>query len=188
MDKPLAYFLTFSTYGTWLHGRDQGSVDRENNGYGAPFLTSDADRERLARESMQHDVYMLDEKRRFVVLETIKEVAHHRNWQLRAVHVRTNHVHVIVVADDSIEKIINDFKAWCSRRLKEALNESAALKRWTQHGSTRYLWNEDQLSEKIDYVLNQQGPPLALFDGSKSEPEASARDSDNQIPSLRFGL
>ena len=33
----LAYFITFSTYGSWLHGtkKGMGSVDREHNEYGA---------------------------------------------------------------------------------------------------------------------------------------------------------
>ena len=31
---PLAYFLTFTTYGTWLHGREEGSVDRDNHVFG----------------------------------------------------------------------------------------------------------------------------------------------------------
>jgi hypothetical protein len=26
-DHPLAYFLTFTTYGSWLHGEDRRSVD-----------------------------------------------------------------------------------------------------------------------------------------------------------------
>jgi hypothetical protein len=35
-----AYFITFTTYGTWLHGtqKGKGSVDRENNLYGAAFV------------------------------------------------------------------------------------------------------------------------------------------------------
>jgi hypothetical protein len=34
-DTPLAYFITFRAYGTWLHGDKRGSVDRHNNRYGA---------------------------------------------------------------------------------------------------------------------------------------------------------
>ena len=36
----LAYFITFSTYGTWLHGttKGKGSVDREHNQHGCPSL------------------------------------------------------------------------------------------------------------------------------------------------------
>jgi len=33
---PLAVFFTFRTYGTWLHGDERGSIDRNNNLYGVP--------------------------------------------------------------------------------------------------------------------------------------------------------
>ena len=39
----LAYFITFSTYGTWLHGTEKGlgSVDVEHNAYLSPFIAFD---------------------------------------------------------------------------------------------------------------------------------------------------
>jgi hypothetical protein len=36
--SPLAYFIAFSTYGAWLHGRDLGSVGKQHNEVGTPFL------------------------------------------------------------------------------------------------------------------------------------------------------
>lgn len=88
--------------------------------------------------------------------------------------MRTNHVHAIVSGQAKPEKLMIDFKAWASRRLKEHFQESADRDRWTQHGSTLYLWNENELAQKIDYVLNGQGAPMAVFDGrvSEFEPEA----------------
>jgi hypothetical protein len=35
---PLAYFIMFRSYGTWLHGDSRGSVDRLHNTYGTPRL------------------------------------------------------------------------------------------------------------------------------------------------------
>lgn len=35
---PLAYFITFRAYGTWLHGDERGSVDRFHNTFGSPRL------------------------------------------------------------------------------------------------------------------------------------------------------
>ena len=67
--------------------------------------------------------------------------------------------------------MMRDFKAWSSRRLREAFHESAERNRWTEHGSTRYLWTDDTLREKIAYVLDEQGERMAWFDGS-SEPDA----------------
>src|SRR5262245_8910091 len=98
MADPLAYFITFTTYGTWLHGRDPGSVDRGHNAPGTPFLPPDADLERARLHAMRQEPYLLDEARRVVVLRTIREVATHRGWKLWAAHVRSNHAHIVVTA------------------------------------------------------------------------------------------
>ena len=37
------YFLTFRTYGTWLHGDERGSVDRKHNQFGEPLLLPSPD-------------------------------------------------------------------------------------------------------------------------------------------------
>jgi REP element-mobilizing transposase RayT len=172
---PLAYFITFSTYGAWLHGRDLGSVDKQHNEVGTPFLPPDVEKEGEERVNMREPPYLLDTTRRRVTLRTILEVAAHRGWRVWACHVRATHVHVVVSGNVKPEKIMSDFKAYASRRLKEQLRELADRKRWTQHGSTRYLWTEEQIAAKIDYVLNGQGAPLAVYDGhnpSPSEPKA----------------
>ena len=36
-EEPLAYFITFHTYGSWLHGAVSGSVDDEHNRPGPRF-------------------------------------------------------------------------------------------------------------------------------------------------------
>jgi REP element-mobilizing transposase RayT len=169
----LAYFITFTTYGGWLHGRASGSVDRAHNVPGTPFLPPDESLEREMRAAMRQDPYMLDELRRQVALRTIKEVAAYRKWKLWAAHVRSNHVHVVIAADCKPEKVMADLKAWCSRRLREACNESSARDRWTQHGSTRYLNDEKSLESAVTYVIDEQGEPMAVFDGRVNEPEVS---------------
>jgi REP element-mobilizing transposase RayT len=174
MSEPVAYFLTFSTYGTWLHGRDPGSVDRTHSAYGTPLLPPNAEVESEQSMKMRQGEYSLDEARREVVLSTIREVASHRRWRIWAVHVRSNHVHVVLTAPCKPEKVMSDFKAWASRRLREKFDESADRDRWTQHGSTRYVWSNEQLDQKIHYVLDEQGAAMSVYDGrcDSSEPEA----------------
>jgi len=178
MADPLAYFITFTTYGTWLRGRAPGSVDRQHNIPGTPFLPADADVEKAQRRLLRQEPYLLDPERRSVVLQTILDVAKHRQWQLWAVHVRSNHVHIVVTAPDKPEKVMADFKAWASRRLREAFRESADRDRWTQHGSTIYLNSQDALDAKVAYTVDEQGDKMAYFDSRtnnqdvRDEPEA----------------
>ena len=77
-DHPLAYFITFTTYGTWLHGRNPGSVDRQHNQVGTPLLAADAKQEATRRRITCQEEYRLDGARREAVLKTIREVASHR--------------------------------------------------------------------------------------------------------------
>lgn len=170
----LAYFITFTTYGTWLHGRAPGSVDRAHNVPGTPFLPSDPTVERAMHAALRQEPYILDARRRQVVLRTIQEVAAHRRWKLWAVHVRCNHVHVVIAAECKPEKVMADLKAWCSRRLREACQECSDRDRWTQHGSTRYLNDEGSFAAAVKYVLEEQGDPMEVYDGrqNQNEPEA----------------
>ena len=165
-----AYFITFTTYGTWLHGRHTGSIDRKHNIPGTPFLPADPAREAEMRANMRQKPYLLDEPRRAVALRTLVEVARHRRWILHAAHVRSNHVHILVTASDSPEKVMNDFKAWMSRRLREAFNESADRDRWTQHGSTRWLNTISQLEAAWNYIVDGQGEPMAVYDARTQSP------------------
>lgn len=105
---------------------------------------------------MAEEPYLLNKDRRETVLRTIQEVARHRRWQLWAVHVRSNHVHLVVTAAAKPEKVMSDFKAWCSRRLREQHAESDRT-RWTQHGSTRHLMTEEEFHSAVRYVLLGQG-------------------------------
>jgi REP element-mobilizing transposase RayT len=165
MKDPVAYFITFTTYGTWLHGRAPGSVDRDHNVSGTPLLPPDPAAEAAHRSQLRQPPYALDAARRQVVRDTLLEVSRHRRWRVWAVHVRTNHVHAVVTAAARPEKVMADFKAWASRRLREAFGEDADRDRWTQHGSTRYLWDEAALAQKVAYVLDEQGEPMARHDG-----------------------
>jgi len=160
----LAYFLTFSTYGTRLHGRDTGSVDRDHNQFDTPLMDGNHRRAEFARSRMRKGEYLLDEQRRRSVLQAICDQANHRGWKLWAVHVRSDHVHVVIsAAEISPERILVDLKAYSSRRLREVFDEDADRMRWTRHGSTRYLWDEQSLSSAIHYVLERQGESMSVF-------------------------
>ncbi|MSR31570.1 MAG: hypothetical protein EXR99_08705 [Gemmataceae bacterium] len=162
MEHPLAYFITFTTYGAWLPGRDPGWVDDRHNQPGAQFLQPDPIKVEASKLKMANPDFLLDEPSRQVVLKTMLEVASRREWRIRAAHVRSNHLHVVVTAACPPEKVMNDFKAWASRRLNEAFGKRD--NRWTQHGSTLYLWSGEKVKEKINYTVRGQGAPMAVYE------------------------
>jgi REP element-mobilizing transposase RayT len=161
---PMAYFITFGCYGARLHGDERGSVDRAHCIPGTPLIPLDAQRVEDETAAMEQPPYALDEPRRVCVLTTLMEVSRHRQWRLMAAHVREHHVHVVVAACDAPEKIMSTFKAYASRRLSEAGHDSCGRKRWSRHGSTRYLWDLKGLQDAVHYVVSEQGPPMQVYD------------------------
>ena len=49
MPAPLAYFLTWTCYGIWLHGDERGSVDDEHAILGMPFVAASPPRVQAER-------------------------------------------------------------------------------------------------------------------------------------------
>lgn len=68
---------------------------------------------------MVESAVVLTEAQRALVEQTIHNHCCIRGWLLHAVHARTNHVHVVVTADRDPDEVMNQFKAWCSRKLSE---------------------------------------------------------------------
>ena len=51
-------------------------------------------------------------------------------------------------------------KHYASRTLNRQSGERR--RRWTSHGSTRWLWEPENVDRAINYVLYQQGTPMAV--------------------------
>jgi REP element-mobilizing transposase RayT len=161
---PLAYLITFRTYGTWLHGNERGSMDRKHNVYGTPRLAPNPNRELAETLQLSHPPILLDHRQREVVEKAVREVCRYRGYGLLALNARTNHVHAIVSAARKPEPILEALKAYATRKLREAGLISASTKPWVRHGSTRYLWKERHVEKAMHYVLYGQGDDPPDFD------------------------
>jgi len=158
-DEPLACFLTWTTYGSWLPGDERGWVAKPGE-----FLPPDAHLEQASRSLMTEPPLILDSTQRELVESTIADHCRHRGWHLHAVACRTNHVHVVVTAPGRApEDVMDQFKAWCTRRLKEPLESSeprtVRANWWTQRGSKRWLNDHESLAIAMEYVLEFQDRP-----------------------------
>jgi len=155
---PLAYLITFRTYGTWLHGEPRGSVDRRHyNRYGTPDMPPNSKVLAEEKAELETEPFTLNQVQRLTVEAAIKEVCEHRQYQLHAVNARTNHVHSVVSGRSKPENIMNAFKAYATRKLRASGLLNSDTKPWGRHGSNPYLWTEDDVAQAIDYVINGQG-------------------------------
>jgi REP element-mobilizing transposase RayT len=156
--EPLAYLITFRCYGTWLHGDNRGSVDRKKyRVYGTRSMPTNSKLAEDEKAELRHPPITLDSAQRDVVEKSIREVCDHRGYALHAVNVRTNHVHSVVTASCKPERVMDSFKAYATRRLREARLLGKDAKAWARHGSTPYLWTKEEIQRAIDYVVNGQG-------------------------------
>ena len=161
MQDPLAYFISFHTYGTWLHGRDEGSVDYQHKTYGQPHLPTNKQQETARKNQMKDPEVRLNHIARTIVLHSLLETCEYRTWQPHAIHIRENHVHLVVTAKSTKpEKVLGDLKAYATRALRKKNHIAKDASVWSEHGSTRYLWDQAAVYEKCHYTLHEQGKPM----------------------------
>jgi hypothetical protein len=160
----MTYFITFSCYGSHIHGDLRGSVDRDHNHFGGPLAKPNRERMSAELRLMDQPPYEMDEPRRQAVLAGILDRCHSGYWHMMAAHVRSNHVHAVLNGDEKPEFIMTQLKSAASRRLNDLGFDDRIRKRWARHGSTRTLFDRDSVQNAVAYVLEGQGEPLSIFE------------------------
>jgi len=156
MSQTVAYFLTWTTYGTWLPGDARGWVQHGEGSANRPYRLHDTPLEALARRRMREEPVLLNARLRRVVERAIRDTCCLRHWLLHVLNVRSNHVHVVLtVPDRPPERVMTSLKAWASRRLNDAVGRDGRRRWWTRHGSTRYLKSRASFERAVEYVRNQ---------------------------------
>jgi hypothetical protein len=157
MKWPIAYFITWTTYGSWLPGDERGSFDTYGN-----FIPPDRRFRAAARAIMVNDPIVHSPDQRAIVDNVLLDHCKLRGWLLHARNVRTQHVHVVVSAARDGEEMREQFKAWCSRRLSEAagigrgVKADGAWKWWTEKGNVLEVSTDKALAAINVYVEEDQ--------------------------------
>lgn len=149
-DDPIAFFLTWVTYGTWLPGDPRGWVEYRH-GWQLPSRDLEADCE----SRMKADAIRLTKDLRCAVEDQIHDTCKRRGWHLHAANCRSNHVHAVVSASEtSPKKIRSDLKAYATRCLKSLDDQRENW--WAERGSIRWIYNTEDLEAVIIYVEDAQ--------------------------------
>ena len=163
--RPIGFLITIRCYGTWLHGDERGSMDRRTfNTFGTPGRPTNSNLMHRDRGFLKSPPMQFDAAGRKLVEAAIREVCEFREIGLVAINVRTNHAHSVVRSSKPPEPLMNSFKAYTTRRLREHGLVEPTRQVWARHGSTRYLWTEEHIAAAIEYVVNGQGGELPRFD------------------------
>jgi REP element-mobilizing transposase RayT len=155
---PIAYLLTWRTYGTWLPGDERKSVQRaRDRRFGTISIEPSVPLVEFMSAKQRQPSFELDTHQRNIVEESIKETCVYRCYKLSAANVRMNHAHVVASAMVKPEKIVNDLKAYATRRLRAGGSVGIDQIVWSRGASTRYLWKPAHVAAAIEYVLYSQG-------------------------------
>ncbi len=151
-DAPLAYFITWTVYGTHLQGDQRGWRKRRKGNQVAQPLLSDWRSRRL-----KYAIVTLTDPMQQAVESECQRHCAHRGWRLWAVNVRTNHIHVVVTATDYAGKTVRDqLKANSTRGLRERWETFYDRPVWTTGGDWECINDENDLEAVIRYVLEAQ--------------------------------
>ena len=172
------WLLTWTTYGTWLPGDDRGFVSNVLDGEGPevkhnlPGTKPDAKQRGLllsATANRKGPAVFLALGQAEVVLEQLSETAQYRGWDLLAVAIMGNHIHVIVgvPGDPDPATLIGIFKSYVSRLLNKHFCRPVSGTWWTESGSRRKLPDEAAVLAAIAYVGRQNFPLLIWRKGER---------------------
>ena len=151
-EDPLAYFITWTVYGTFLQGDSRWwRAKRKGSQQPEPLL------EQWHRDRLKHDVVLLTEQHRGAVAHEIARLSEYRDWKLWSANPRTNHVHVVVSAPEHSGKQVRDqMKANCTRVLRDLDAQFVDRPIWTTGGDWKCINCEDDLGQAIVYAGEAQ--------------------------------
>jgi len=157
--EPIAFFLTWTTYGSWLPGDDRGWADSRGH-----LRAAEPNRTLVASRLLAESPLALVGHQQSVVADVIAAHCKIRGWTLHAMSCRPQHVHVVVTAAGvSPEDVLTQFKAWATRRLKAASvdgqPQNSRRRWWSECGSRRWIYDVAALDAVVTYVTECQDKP-----------------------------
>ena len=151
MDEAVTYFITWTTYGTWLPGDHRGWRKRSKGSQTPQPLLEDWVRDRLSEKPV-----LLNSVQRKKVEDVCRDHADRRGWGLHAVNARSNHVHIVVTADAAPNKVRDQFKANATRVLRQEPDPVTNEKVWARGGDCEIVDGEEELERVVIYSTDAQ--------------------------------
>ena len=153
---PLAYFVTVTTYGSWLPGDQRGWTDHHRARPGEPRALPSAALDRRGRADMSHDTLLLDPDMRLVIKDAIRDTCAEAGWALLALAVRSNHFHALVANGATAGQTLSRLKGVSTRTLHRNGFVEAEQPVWSKQDSTRYLWKARSVVRVKYYIKEMQ--------------------------------
>lgn len=151
-DEPLAFFITWTVYGTFLQGDVRGWRKRRKGPQQPQPRMAEWRRERLL-----HPIVLLSQDDREAVNAECQRLSDFRQWKLWIANARSNHVHAVVSAPGFAgDKVRDQLKANCTRVLRERREPFRDRPVWTKLGDWECINGDDDLEDAILYAGEAQ--------------------------------
>ena len=168
-DFDRVWFLTWTTYGTWLPGDRRGFVspkfeglapERRNNAVGVPYDRARPELRQLVMANLKGPPVYLTAEQAQIVRVQFEETARFRGWTIAAGAVMSNHVHLLVgvSGDPEPANLMRDYKSYASRTLNRQFSRPESGTWWTEQGSKRKITSPRHFDAVTQYAANQNRP------------------------------
>jgi len=154
--EPVAYHITFGTYGTRLHGDTRGTVDRRHNTPGEPVLGRRDSWQRVEEARLRHPPVLLTLQQRLYAQRAIADVCERGGWQLHITACQSDHVHVLLSAEQDGAAVRRWLKTWLGLALSERWPPPRGRSWWAEGGSVKWLWDERSVERVFQYIEAQR--------------------------------
>jgi len=158
-DQPIAYHLTFGTYGTRLHGNDRGTVHRLMNHPGDPIVDRAEAWQRMERSLLKYPMVILTEQQRLMIEETIPSICERGGWKFLHCAARADHVHVQLKGNTEGKAIRRWLKTWLGQALNVRWPKPVGASWWAECGSVKWIWTDDYFENVYLYIDDQRTTP-----------------------------
>ncbi len=158
--QPIAHFFTITTYGTWLHGDERGSINRKGDSLETHYLKPYPKLEALRQSQLAQEPLFLDAAMRDAVQRAIEAYCAFKNLNLLEINVRTNHVHAAIAGSETPSRVLQGIKAYATRALRNEGLIAPDRRVWTTGGSQRKCFTEEDVAQVRRYIRDGQGIDL----------------------------
>lgn len=166
------WFLTWTSYGTWLPGDDRGFVSPKfeatttaprSNVVGTPYDAGQPDLRKMARENLIGAPILLHLDHALKLKDQFEATARYRGWVIAVGAIMATHLHLVVGVNGDPEPadLMRDFKGYGSRTLNRAFTRPRSGTWWTEQGTKRKVKNQRHYVAVVRCDLHQQHPLIA---------------------------
>ena len=156
MDRPLAYHITFGTYGTRLHGDERGTIDRAMNQPGDPIIGRDDAWHQLEENRLNFEPRIFGIEQMIQVERLIPGVCARGGWTYHTAAAGPDHVHNVITGDADGDAIRKWLKRWLGQKLAKLYSLKPGETFWAECGSVKWIWTEEYFRRAFDYVRVQR--------------------------------